>query len=104
MSVDDPETLKKFRASLSAPMSFVSDREQALVKAYDLKTPVLGWAKRTTFTIGEGRKVLDVQEGTEALEPAGAIRACSLHKPSPVDAATQPAAPPAWAPGADAGR
>ena len=104
MSTDDAETLKKFKASLSAPMSFVSDQGQALVKAYDLKTAVVGWAKRTTFVIGEGRKVLDVQEGGEALEPAGTIRACALHKASAVEAVEKPAEKPAWAPTPDAGR
>lgn len=102
VSVDDAATLRKFRDSLAAPMHFVSDKADVLVKAYDSKGAITGWAKRTTFVIGEGRKVLEVQEGLEALEPAGAIRACSLHKDAAVEKALEPAVKPTWAP--DSGR
>jgi hypothetical protein len=81
-------------------MHFVSDKDQALVKAYDLKGFI--GPKRMTFVLGPGRKVLSIQEGFEAIEPAGAIRACSLHKPSPVEQAGEGGKKPAWAP--DAGR
>lgn len=81
VSMDDLETLKRFKASLGAPMHFVSDKDGALVRAFDVKG-LLG-SKRTTFVIGAGRKVLAIQEGADAMEPAGAIRACSLHRPAP---------------------
>lgn len=99
VSMDDVETLKRFKASLNAPMHFVSDKGGALVRAYDLKGFI--GSKRTTFVLGPGRKVLAIQEGSEAIEPAGAIRACALHRPSAVEQAGQPAAKPGWA--ADAG-
>lgn len=97
VSTDSVETLKRFKASLSAPMHFVSDQGEVLVKAYDLKSPVVGWAKRTTFVVGPGRKVLSIQEGSEAMEPSGAIRACALHPESGVKNALTAGSAPAWA-------
>lgn len=99
VSTDDVETLKRFKASLKAPMHFVSDADKALVRSYDL----VGFIgnKRMTFVLGPGRKVLSTQEGMDAIAPAGAIRACALHKPSAVEKALEPGAKPAWA--SDAG-
>ena len=81
VSMDDRDTLARFKAELKAPFAFVSDPEGHLVKLFDVKTPVLSLASRHTFVIGEGRKVLEVQSGSDALDPAGAIRACPLRKP-----------------------
>jgi hypothetical protein len=39
---------------------------------------LLGVAKRVTFVVGPGRKVLSVQEGSEAIDPSGAVTACAL--------------------------
>lgn len=81
VSVDDAATARKFRDSLKAPYSFVSDESGALIRRYDVKVPLLTLAKRVTFVIGAGRKVLAVQEGADALDPSGAVTACSLEKP-----------------------
>jgi hypothetical protein len=42
---------------------------------------LLGVAKRVTFVVGAGRKVLSVEEGSDAIDPSGAVVACSLKKP-----------------------
>jgi peroxiredoxin len=79
VSMDDVETLKKFRDSLKAPQRFVSDPDgKLLVATFDTKMPVLSMSKRYTFIIGEGRKVLDVQSGSDAVEAENAVRMCSL--------------------------
>ena len=90
VSTDDASTLKKWRDELKAPLTFVSDKQQRLVKLFDTKMPVIGMAARRTFVIGAGRKVLEVIEGMEAIDPTKSIHACSLHPPKPqnVDAAT----------------
>lgn len=82
ISMDDVETLKKFKASLEAPGRFVADPDGKIVKAFDNKVPVLSLASRTTFVIGAGRKVLSVTSGSDAIDPGGAIQACPLHKPA----------------------
>jgi peroxiredoxin len=81
VSTDDRETSGKFKASLKAPYSFVADEQGVLVKQYDVKMFLIGVAKRVTFVIGPGRKVLMKQEGSDALDPSGSVTACSLKPP-----------------------
>lgn len=86
ISTDDNDTLKKWKAELKAPQTFVADPDKKLVALYDTKMPIIGMASRRTFVIGAGRKVLEVQEGSSAIEPGGAVAACSLHKDGPAPA------------------
>lgn len=81
VSGDDAVTAKKFRVSLKAPFPFVSDEAGALMRQFDVKYPLVTVAKRVTFVLGQGRKVLAVQEGADAIDPAVAVTACSLEKP-----------------------
>lgn len=53
-------------------------------------------AKRVTFVIGPGRKVLSIQEGGEAIDPSGAVKACALKPPEALKFVT--GAPDAGAP------
>ena len=78
VSTDTQKTQGEFKASLKAPYAFVGDDDAVLVKKYDVKMPILPLAKRVTFVVGPGLKVLSKQEGNDALEPAGAVQACSL--------------------------
>ncbi|WP_224370646.1 peroxiredoxin [Hyalangium versicolor] len=80
ISMDDAETLKKFKESLKAPFAFVPDPEGKVVKAYDVKAPVLSLSQRYTFVVGEGRKILKVDSGSDAINPEGAVAACPMHK------------------------
>ncbi len=81
VSMDDAATLGKWRAELKAPQSFVADPDGTLVKHFDVKMPVLSMAKRHTFVIGPGRKVLEHTEGGDSIDPSKAVAACSLRKP-----------------------
>jgi thioredoxin-dependent peroxiredoxin len=94
--MDDEETLKRFKAELKAPFAFIPDPEGKLVKDYDVKTPVVSFAQRYTFVIGEDRKILKVESGKDAIDPSGAIMACPLRRPgsktdagAPSDAGTK---------------
>src|SRR6266516_4392333 len=80
VSGDDVETLKKWRAELKAPQTFVADPKLELMKLFDTKTPIISIASRRTFVIGKGRKVLEVQEGNDAIDPSKSVRACGLHQ------------------------
>ncbi len=42
---------------------------------------VFGVAKRITFVVGTDRKILHIEEGSDALDPSGSIASCPLHKP-----------------------
>ena len=57
----------------------------------DVKVPVMSLANRYTFVIGEDRKVLKVESGSDAIDPEGAIVACPIRRPKKPDAGTPPA-------------
>jgi peroxiredoxin len=75
--------LGKFKESLKAQFPFIPDPDAKLTNLYEVKTPVLKLANRYTFVIGEGRKILKVETGKDAIDPNGAIVACPLRKPTP---------------------
>jgi peroxiredoxin len=79
--MDDSGTLARFKAELKAPFPFIPDPEGKVVEAYGVKMPLLSIAKRYTFVIGEGRKILKVETGSDAIDPNGAIVSCPLRKP-----------------------
>lgn len=81
VSTDRLETQKRFRESLKAPYHFVADDQAFLVKLFDVKVFLLTMAKRVTFVVGPRLEVLAVQEGSDALDPSGAVKACSLKPP-----------------------
>jgi len=80
ISMDDAETLKKFKSELKAPYSFVADPEGKIVSQYDLKMPVVAMAKRYSFVVGPDRKIIKVQSGSDAVDPSEAIAACPVTK------------------------
>jgi len=82
VSMDDAATLKKFKESLKASYAFIPDPEGKLVRLFDVKMPVMSLAQRYTFVVGEGMKVLQVQSGSDAIDPSGAVAACSVRKPA----------------------
>jgi peroxiredoxin Q/BCP len=74
LSADDLETQGKFAESLKVPFPLVADPEGTAIKAYGVWNE--GRAKRVTFVIGGDGKVIAVFEGTDALDPGGALGAC----------------------------
>ncbi len=59
-----------------------------------MKTPLVNYASRTTFVVGPGRKVLAKQEGSDAIDPTGAVAACSLKAPEALKHLLPDAGPP----------
>jgi thioredoxin-dependent peroxiredoxin len=91
VSTDDAKTLKSFRESLKSKDTFVSDSDATLAKLYDVKTPLIKIASRTTFVIGPDRKILSVVTGSDAIEVDNSIRACTFPRRSgSADAGTKP--------------
>lgn len=88
--MDDAETLRRFKDSLKAQFHFVPDPEGELVGLYDVKTPVLSYAQRYTFVIGQDRKILKVDSGGDAIDASKAISACPLRKRQPPAKGPQP--------------
>ena len=77
VSTDDLETQRKFKAELGAPFPFIADPKGELAQLYDVKTPLLTYAKRRTFVIGSDRRITHIDEGGDAIDPEGAIRAAA---------------------------
>jgi peroxiredoxin Q/BCP len=89
VSSDKAETMKKFKESLKAQFRFIPDPDGKLISLFDVRTPLVGVAKRYNFVIGEGRKVKAVQAGSDAIEPSASITACELRKKTPATDAGQ---------------
>lgn len=79
ISTDKRAKQAEFRQSIGAPFAFIADHEGDLVKQFGVKTPLVTFAKRTTFVIGKGRKILHIDTGKDAVNPDGAAQACSLY-------------------------
>lgn len=78
--MDGRETLAKFKASLKAPFPFVPDPTGEIVKRFGVKTPIVNLALRYTFVVGEGRRIIRVDHGKDAVDPETAIVSCDLSK------------------------
>ncbi len=88
--MDDRATSQRFKESLKAPYPFVGDDKGALVKQYDVKGFLLPMARRITFVVGPRLEVLAISEGADAIDPSGAVAACSLKPPEALKYVTPP--------------
>lgn len=57
VSRDAPETSERFRQTLALPFPLVGDTEGAILRAYKVRWPVLGLARRVTYVVDRNRKV-----------------------------------------------
>lgn len=78
VSADKEARQAEFRRSIGAAFSFVADPRGEIIKSFGVKTPLVTFAKRKTFVIGKGRKVLHIETGSDAVDGVGAAEACSL--------------------------
>jgi peroxiredoxin len=74
ISVDDGPTLARFKASLGAPYTFLSDPGGKVAELYGGVSA--GTANRITVTVGPDRRIRRVTAGLGALFPGGDIEAC----------------------------
>jgi peroxiredoxin len=57
VSGDDQETNDRFRESLGLPFPVVGDPDGAILRAYRVRWPMVGLARRVTYLIDGSRKV-----------------------------------------------
>ncbi len=81
ISTDSVETQKKFKDELKVPFTLLSDQGGKVAKQYGGTIPVVGLANRATYVLAEDGSVKEVVSGSDAIDPAGAITSCPLHKP-----------------------
>ena len=58
MSRDTQDKNDQFQKSLDLPFPLIGDPEGTIVKAYDVRWPIVGLAQRVTYAIGRNTKVL----------------------------------------------
>lgn len=83
ISTDPVAKQKEFKASSRIPYPLLSDPKGEVVAQYAGKMRLLGVANRANFVIGQDGKVSAVIEGSDAIDPSGAIAACPLRKGTP---------------------
>ena len=57
VSPDRQETSERFRQTFDLPYPLVGDPEKAIIRAYDVRWPVIGLTQRVTYVIGRDRRV-----------------------------------------------
>jgi peroxiredoxin len=57
VSTDSEETLARFRQERELPFPLVSDAGGRVARAYKVRWPLLGLARRVTYLVGRDRKV-----------------------------------------------
>ena len=75
ISMDDLDTQKRFAESLKSPFPLLADPSGETAKAYGVHGGE--YAKRVTFVIGKDGKIVEVISGRDAIDPSGALNACS---------------------------
>jgi peroxiredoxin Q/BCP len=66
VSFDSAETHKKFIAQYNLNFTLLADPDGKIVKAYDVKMPLMSMSKRVSFLIGTDGKIIHV---TDAMNP-----------------------------------
>lgn len=77
VSKDDQATSDRFRAALDLPYPLVGDPKGDILRAYDVRIPVLGLARRVTFVVGQDRLIEGLHESANGAESHLAT-ACQL--------------------------
>jgi peroxiredoxin Q/BCP len=75
ISVDDRETLKRFKDENRLPYPLLAD-DGKVAKRYGGTVAVLGLANRATFVVDRDGTVKEIVTGGDAIDPKGAIAAC----------------------------
>jgi mycoredoxin-dependent peroxiredoxin len=82
LSVDSIWANMAFAKQLGADFPILSDWKKEVARTYGILDETNGVARRTTFVIDTNGIVQHIDQGSAALDPAGAVGACSrLKKP-----------------------
>lgn len=80
ISTDSIETLKKFKAEFHLPFLLLSDSGGKVADTYGGRVPLLGIANRASFVVGEDGRIVEIVNGSAAIDPTAAVSACPAHK------------------------
>lgn len=76
VSVDDVATQRRFKEENQLPFLLLSDPGGKVAKQYGGTVPVFGVANRATFVIDRDGTVKEIVQGSDAIDPTGAVNAC----------------------------
>jgi peroxiredoxin len=79
IGTDDLDTLKRWAAELKLTFPLLSDSDGKGAQAYGVLMETHKLAFRTTFVIDRDGRIQYVERGGAAIDPNGAITACSQH-------------------------
>jgi peroxiredoxin Q/BCP len=77
VNADRQEANDRFRESLDLPFPLVGDPGGAILRAYKVRWPLIGIARRVTYVIGQDRKILSVYRNERDMA-AHAAQACAI--------------------------
>jgi peroxiredoxin (alkyl hydroperoxide reductase subunit C) len=80
ISTDFFFTLQHWSKELNAEFPMLSDHMRDVSKQYGVLNEKAGIANRTTFVIDMDGKIVSIEQGNSAIDPTGAITACSRLK------------------------
>jgi thioredoxin-dependent peroxiredoxin len=78
ISLDSQERNRKFAEETGATFPLLSDTEKQVAKAYGVLNFTHLFANRVTFVIDKDGIIRHIDEGGDAIDPAGSIQACPL--------------------------
>ena len=78
ISLDSQERNRKFAEETGASFPLLSDTEKKVAKAYGVLNFTRLFANRVTFVIDKDGIIRHIDQGSDAIDPAGAAQACSL--------------------------
>jgi peroxiredoxin len=80
ISVDSVWANMAFAKQLGADFPILSDSKKEVAKKYGILDEGAGMARRTTFVIDADGVIQHIDQAAAALDPAGAVGACSRLK------------------------
>ena len=78
ISTDDVATQKRFKDENQLPFPLLADEGGKVAKKYGGTVFLIGLAHRATFVVDWNGTVKEIVTGNDAIEPRGAINACSM--------------------------
>ena len=80
VSVDSTWANKAFREQVGVDFPILSDTKRDYVRQLGILDEASGFARRTTFVIDANGILQHIDQGSDAIDPTGAVGACSLLK------------------------
>jgi peroxiredoxin Q/BCP len=80
VSTDFNPTLAHWKTELHAEYPLLSDHMRKVAAMYGVLIPSMGIANRVSFLIDMDGRITEIYENKEALDPSGALTACSRLK------------------------